>query len=204
MFYDFTTIRAKWDDLPKEKQDVFLAELATMLVGDRMEILPAAVPQNWSSIQKLISSEMGMASTYRGGAVALLGLAIFVYLALFTPIKWYWLIAIAIGLFYVVQKTQLRLARTAIKKAAESCPILFAPLWESKAFAIKLADSVDFYDNASSQNRWQDIVLHAAGWKELATQKITSRQDALEELGASISAMVKRNSHNTEDSRHDA
>ena len=71
--------------------------------------------------------------------------------------------------------------RHAVTKAAASGREAFVGLWTVKAFALEVAGGKGFYD-ALSGNKWQDVVLIASGWPENASQKIQTREEALNEL----------------------
>lgn len=175
---DLSEIKQRWLGLDADKKDFQLALLAVKLVGNVLEIVPANVhaSSKWAMSQRFLADTSAVSLLRISGGMTLVA-ASFAAALFFTNLNWIGLVVGCIVIFYLLQKIQRRLSRSAIVKGVSESPFVFMQLWELDAFALGVQGKV--YEPIGENNRWQDVVLLALGWDDLVETQPRTRLEVM-------------------------
>lgn len=167
-----------WAQLTPEQQDRYLADLGCLLLGDRIGFRHFRLSsEQVKASNTVIVHTPGRLYVWAGGTLGALvigfgGWAIFMSkMALLTSLL------VTVLVVACSMKIGAMLFERAIQVAAKSDPDSFLALWEIGAFVAVV--NGEMYSAFAGPNRWQDIVLLAAGWSELIQRQPLTRGEEI-------------------------
>lgn len=172
--------KESWNLLPQPEKDRMLLELAWMMLGETIQVIPRRdfSPEEMKAAHEVVNDTSARYYSWAAsslGAVTLLAAAA----VLLSDMGWAVRIPVILALLVAAIVARRNLFPVSLAKAAHASPVAFVQLWRSGA--IRLEVRGEQYDEAAfaAPNRWQDVVLLAAGWTEYMQGQPESRGQRL-------------------------
>lgn len=161
-------------------RDTVLRDLAWMMIGDNIRLIPRRTfsRQEMRAWHEVVNGTKARVYSWASSLLGALTLVVAVA-AMMSTMSWTSTIAVIFVAAAVAFAASYPLFPLSLVKAARASPDAFFQLWQSGALRIEVRG--EQYDAFEEPNRWQDIVLLAAGWRDLMTDQPVSRGQRLAE-----------------------
>ena len=174
-----------WAQMNPGQQDKYLADLGCLLLGDRIGFRHFRLsPEQVKDSNAVIVQTPGRVYVWAGAALGALVIGFGIWAIFMSKMSVVLSLLVTGSAVVCSMKLGAMLFERAIQAAAKSDPDAFLALWEIGSFVAVVKG--EMYSAFTGPNRWQDVVLLAAGWSELIERQPITRG---EELAAFFESM---------------
>lgn len=172
--------RESWQQLPLAQRDQALLQFAWMMLGDNITLIPRRgfTPSHMARAHELVNQTSARVYSWLSSMLGLASVVFAVAIIFFSQLAWTVRLVLLVGVILAVFVASRWLFARSLVKAAYASPDAFLELWENGAIRVEVRGE---QYNLAEPNRWQDIVLLAAGWRDLIERVPVTQGEQLAE-----------------------